>query len=88
MGAATSRAGSGGFSLLGLLKTNGRAQLGLGILGLFVVVGVIGPLFIEDAGNYVAIPYLEPSFAHLFGTTGQGQDVRPVVGHGGCGVCV
>ncbi|MDP1917674.1 MAG: ABC transporter permease [Myxococcales bacterium] len=75
MAAASSRSGSVGFSVLGLLKTNGRAQLGLGILGLFVVVGVIGPLFIDDAGNYVAIPYLEPSFAHLFGTTGQGQDV-------------
>jgi peptide/nickel transport system permease protein len=75
MGATTSRAGSGGFSVVGLLKTNRRAQLGLGVLGLFTVVGLVGPLFIEDAGAYVAIPYLEPSWAHPFGTTGQGQDV-------------
>ena len=39
------------------------------------MASLIGPLFIEDAGAYVAIPYLEPSWAHPFGTTGQGQDV-------------
>lgn len=66
---------SSGFSLSGLIKTNRRAQLGLGILGSFVLVGVFGPLFVDDAGAYVAIPYLEPSLAHPFGTTGQGQDV-------------
>lgn len=66
---------SSGFSLLGLLKTNRRAQLGLSILGGFVLVGLVGPLFVDDAGAYVAIPYLEPSLAHPFGTTGQGQDV-------------
>ncbi len=75
MAAASSSARPGGFSLLGLLKTNGRAQVGLGILGLFLGVALVGPLFVEDAGAYVAIPYLEPSWAHLFGTTGQGQDV-------------
>lgn len=66
---------SSGFSLLGLLKTNRRAQLGLSILGAFVLLGLVGPLFVDDAGAYVAIPYLEPSLAHPFGTTGQGQDV-------------
>lgn len=71
---ATSARASG-FSLLSLLKTNRRAQVGLGILGFFFVVALVGPLFIDDAGAYVAIPYLEPSFAHPFGTTGQGQDV-------------
>ncbi|MDP1822783.1 MAG: ABC transporter permease [Archangium sp.] len=75
MAASAKGSRSTGFSILGLIKTNGRAQLGLGILALFVVVAVVGPLFIEDAGASVAIPYLEPSFAHPFGTTGQGQDV-------------
>jgi peptide/nickel transport system permease protein len=64
-----------GFSLLELIQKNGRAQVGLGILALFVVVALVGPLFIDDPGAYVAIPYLPPSLSHLFGTTGQGQDV-------------
>ncbi len=64
-----------GFSIIELIKSNRRAQVGLGILATFVVVAIFGPLFIDDAGAYVAIPYLEPSWGHLFGTTGQGQDV-------------
>lgn len=66
---------SRGFSLWALVRSNARAQLGLGVLAIFMVVSLVGPLLFGDAGDYVAIPYLEPSWQHLLGTTGQGQDV-------------
>ena len=60
---------SQGFSLFELLRSNRRAQLGLGVLGAFFALALIGPLFVDDAAAYVAIPYLEPSLGHLFGTS-------------------
>ena len=42
---------------------------------LSALVALAGPLLVGDPSAYVAIPSLEPSWAHPLGTTGQGQDV-------------
>lgn len=52
-----------------------RAVIGLSILGGFVLIAVFGGLFIGDPSAPVAVPLSPPSWAHPFGTTGQGQDV-------------
>ena len=54
---------------------NYKARLGIIIVGSFIIIALIGPIFFEDPNAYVDTPLLEPSFSHLFGTTGQGQDV-------------
>jgi peptide/nickel transport system permease protein len=58
----------------GLLQHR-RAVVGLAILGAFVVIALIGALFVGDASAPVALPLSPPSWEHPFGTTGQGQDV-------------
>jgi peptide/nickel transport system permease protein len=35
----------------------------------------LGPFVVGDPTAYVTVPYAEPSWAHWFGSTGQGQDV-------------
>lgn len=52
-----------------------RARLGLGILGAFAVLAVVGPWLVGDPTAPVARPLSPPSWAHWLGTTGQGQDV-------------
>jgi peptide/nickel transport system permease protein len=57
------------------LLHNRRALIGLGIFGCFVLLATIGPLFVVDPNLPIAVPSSPPSWAHWFGTTGQGQDV-------------
>jgi peptide/nickel transport system permease protein len=57
------------------LLRNRRALLGLGILGFFALVALIGPFFVGDSTLQVARPLSPPSWSHWLGTTGQGQDV-------------
>jgi peptide/nickel transport system permease protein len=57
------------------LLRNRRALLGLGILGFFALVALIGPFFVGDPTLQVARPLSPPSWSHWLGTTGQGQDV-------------
>jgi peptide/nickel transport system permease protein len=55
---------------------NRKARVGLLLLGLIAFVAIFAPLLAPHsptASNFH--PYLSPSLAHLFGTTGQGQDV-------------
>lgn len=54
---------------------NKRALVGLGVLGFFALVALIGPFLVGDPTAMVARPLSPPSWAHWFGTTGQGQDV-------------
>jgi peptide/nickel transport system permease protein len=58
----------------GLLRTR-RAKIGVGILGVFAVIAVVGPWLVGDPAAPVARPMSPPSWDHWFGTTGQGQDV-------------
>lgn len=52
-----------------------RAAIGLAILGGFLLTALFGALLVGDPTNMVAVPLEPPSWQHLFGTTGQGQDV-------------
>ena len=59
-----------------------RAQLGFGILLLFLLAACFGPLLVVDPTGFLSRPLEPPSSDHWFGTTGQGQDVlaQTVVG--------
>jgi len=58
------------------LWSNRKARLGLVLLGLFVLVAIFAPLLAPHSPTATNFsPYMGPSLAHLFGTTGQGQDV-------------
>jgi peptide/nickel transport system permease protein len=66
----------GAVRVLATLWSNRKARIGLVLLGLIVLVAIFAPLLAPDSPsstNYT--PYLNPTGAHLFGTTGQGQDV-------------
>lgn len=52
-----------------------RATFGACVLVLFLLVAVLGPLFVGDPTDLVGIPMQPPSAEHWLGTTGQGQDV-------------
>lgn len=57
------------------LWRNRRALVGLGILGFFALVALVGPFLVGDPTAMVARPLSPPSWDHWLGTTGQGQDV-------------
>lgn len=59
-----------------------KAAVGGGILLFFLALALVGPWLVMDPGDLVGRPHQPPSRAHLFGTTGQGQDVlaQTVVG--------
>jgi peptide/nickel transport system permease protein len=56
-----------------------RAKVGAVLLGIFVLAGIIGPLFVPYDPSYSnpspALSMNPPSAAHLLGTTQSGQDV-------------
>jgi peptide/nickel transport system permease protein len=56
-------------------RLSGRARFGFLLLAGFVLVAMLGPLFVGDPTEMVAVPLEPPSWAHWLGTTGQGQDV-------------
>ncbi|QSQ22824.1 dipeptide/oligopeptide/nickel ABC transporter permease/ATP-binding protein [Pyxidicoccus parkwayensis] len=59
-----------------------KAAVGGSILLFFVVLAIVGPWLVMDPSDLVGRPHQPPSAEHLFGTTGQGQDVlaQTVVG--------
>jgi peptide/nickel transport system permease protein len=58
------------------LWRNRKARVGLVVLGIIVFVAIFAPLLAPHSPTFTGFtPYLGPSGAHLFGTTGQGQDV-------------
>src|SRR5581483_8504127 len=53
-----------------------QAQVGLVILGLFVITGIFGPLALPHGPQEKVGPVFQsPSWAHLFGTDGGGADM-------------
>jgi peptide/nickel transport system permease protein len=61
---------------LGTLWSNGKARIGLIVLGCFVVMALLAPLVAPHSPQSTDFtPYEGPSGAHWFGTTGNGQDV-------------
>jgi peptide/nickel transport system permease protein len=58
-----------------LLKTR-KAAFGAAIMLFFVALALVGPLLVSaDPSAFIGLPHQPPSAEHLFGTTGQGQDV-------------
>ncbi|MCP3059496.1 dipeptide/oligopeptide/nickel ABC transporter permease/ATP-binding protein [Myxococcus sp. K38C18041901] len=59
-----------------------KAAVGGSILLGFLLLALVGPWLVMDPTELVGQPHQPPSRAHLFGTTGQGQDVlaQTVVG--------
>lgn len=58
-----------------LVKRDPRAAFGAGLLVVFALVAIFGPLMVGDPQAMVGVPLQPPSWAHPLGTTGQGQDV-------------
>jgi len=65
-----------------VLDDNKMGQVGVGILGVFLLVGLFGPFLapydptaINRASDGSALRLLEPSMAHPLGTTNLGRDV-------------
>lgn len=61
---------------------NRKAAFGGALLTFFLAMALIGPFFVGDPSAFLAEPHSPPGAEHLFGTTGQGQDVlaQTVVG--------
>ena len=58
------------------LWSNGKARLGLTILGVFILIALFAPLLAPHSPTATTFPpYLNPTSTNLFGTTGNGQDV-------------
>lgn len=58
------------------LFRNRKASVGAVIFAVFVLLALFGPLVVhQDPDAFLGMPHQPPSWAHLFGTTGQGQDV-------------
>ncbi|MGI8880932.1 MAG: ABC transporter permease [Jatrophihabitans sp.] len=61
---------------LGTLWNNGKARIGLVLVGLFILVAVFAPLLAPHSPTATTFtPYLNPNGNNWFGTTGNGQDV-------------
>ena len=59
-----------------LFMRNTKALTGLGILGFFFLIGIIGPWIAPYDPNQRSKAILQPpSWEHLMGTTHQGQDI-------------
>jgi peptide/nickel transport system permease protein len=58
----------------GLLR-NPKLEVGVGIVGFFALVAIVGPFFITDPNHITNDALAAPSSQHWFGTTNTGQDV-------------
>jgi ABC-type dipeptide/oligopeptide/nickel transport system ATPase component/ABC-type dipeptide/oligopeptide/nickel transport system permease subunit len=57
------------------LLASRKAAFGAAVVAAFAVMALAGPAVVGDPTAFVAVPHLPPSWSHLLGTTGQGQDV-------------
>ena len=58
----------------GILQ-NQKAITGVAIIFLFIFIAVFGPFVVQDPTAFLSTPLSPPSWEHLLGTNGQGQDV-------------
>jgi peptide/nickel transport system permease protein len=61
-------------SLRGLAGSR-KAAFGAAVVLAFAALAVVGPWLAGDPTAFVGVPHRPPSWDHLLGTTGQGQDV-------------
>ncbi len=65
------------------LWSNGKARIGIVVLGLMIVMAVAAPLIAPHSPTATNFPpYQGPSSANWFGTTGNGQDVFSQIVYG------
>src|SRR5438105_6258618 len=58
------------------MKRRGKVAIGSAILGIFIVVGLIGPLFVPISPNATSRLFIAPpSATHWLGTTVVGEDI-------------
>src|SRR5947209_6015223 len=77
------RAKGRGSSILRVITSNPKISIGLGVVALFVLVALGAPLLTPyDPNASVVRGSLPPSFAHIFGTTGLGQDMFAQIVYG------
>jgi ABC-type dipeptide/oligopeptide/nickel transport system permease subunit/ABC-type dipeptide/oligopeptide/nickel transport system ATPase component len=57
------------------LLSDRRAAVGVALLAGFAAMAILGPFVVGDRLRALDIPLSPPSWQHLLGTTGQGQDV-------------
>ncbi len=70
------RAKGRGSSTLGVITSNPKIATGVGIVAFFVLMALAAPLLTSyDPNASVVTGSLPPSFAHILGTTGLGQDM-------------
>jgi len=82
MSASTRPRAEGWRAWVEAIRRDRAAAAGAAILASFVLLALVGPVFVGDPDALVGIPHQPPSAAHWLGTTGQGQDVlaQTVVG--------
>ncbi len=77
------RAKGRGSSLLRVITSNPKISFGLGVVAFFVLVAIAAPLLTRyDPSASVVRGSLPPSSAHIFGTTGLGQDMFAQIVYG------
>jgi len=77
------RAKGRGSSLLRVITSNPKISFGLGVVAFFVLVAIAAPLLTRyDPNASVVRGSLPPSSAHIFGTTGLGQDMFAQIVYG------
>jgi peptide/nickel transport system permease protein len=65
------------------LWSNGKARIGIVLLGLFILMAVLAPLIANHSPDSTDFaPYQNPSSSNWFGTTGNGQDVFSQIVYG------
>jgi peptide/nickel transport system permease protein len=77
------RAKGRGSSILRVITSNPKISIGLGIVAFFVLVALGAPLLTRYDPNAIIVRGSHPpSLAHIFGTTGLGQDMFAQVVYG------
>jgi peptide/nickel transport system permease protein len=77
------RAKGRGGSILRVVVSNPKISIGLGVVAFFILVALAAPLLTRyDPNASVVRGSLAPSLAHIFGTTGLGQDIFAQIVYG------
>jgi peptide/nickel transport system permease protein len=78
-----SRTKERGGSILRVITSNPKISVGIGIVAFFVLVAIAAPLLTPYDPNAIIVRgSLPPSSAHIFGTTGLGQDMFAQIVYG------
>ncbi len=77
------RAKGRGSSILGIITSNPKIAIGVGVVAFFVLIALAAPLLTPyDPNATIVTGSLPPSPIHIFGTTGLGQDMFAQIVYG------